>query len=194
MVEQVARTFGGILERFQEIRELLHRKTHGFLLLRVWFGFGMVQVTLTVGRANHPIHGARAACGVQNRKRSREAASERERHEIAHGFVFLGHLFIRGDVGEVARIAGFGALRRRNLQTRLNFRDTGQVLFEALFVFAAEFALERLDLTSNGIEHAGAGFGNERSGRAGVEKPIEKGVRRFFRRIDVGFSADAAIV
>ncbi len=194
MVEQIAGTFGGIFERLQEIGELFHGKTHRILLLRVRLGFGVVHVMLTVGGADHPINRARTARGIQNGKRSREAASERERHEVAHGLVFLGHLFIRGDIGEIARIAGFRALRRGDLQTRLNFRDAGQVLFEALFVFAAEFALKRFDLAADGVEHAGSGFGNERPGRAGVEKPIKKGVRRFFRGVDVGFSADAAIV
>jgi len=68
------------------------------------------------------------------------------------------------------------------------------VLFETLFVFAAEFALERFDLTSNGIEHAGAGFANEWTIGGRIEKTLEKGMRRIFGGIDVGFAARAAIV
>jgi len=109
MVEQVAVTFGGIFERFQEISELLHGKTHRFGLLRVRRRLGVVHVVLSVGRSDHPENSARSAIGIKNRERSRQTASESERHEVAHGFVFFRDLLIGGNIWKIAGISGFGA-------------------------------------------------------------------------------------
>lgn len=194
MVEQVAIAFGRVFERVQEIGELLHGKAHCFRLFCIRRRLGVIHVMLSVGCSNHPENGARTAIRIKNREGTGETTRERERHEVAHGFVFLGNLFVGSNIGKIARSAGFGALGRGNLQARLNLRNARQVLFEALFVFAAEFALERFDLTSNGIEDIGASFGDERAVRIRIEETVEEGLGRIFGRIDVGFAAGTAIV